>query len=1047
MAANGPAPDARRLESRLVLHGWMNRMLGYASTKGLLEDLEDVDEGFDSEGRSGVCRRLLSREGKMRIHRATLEGYDENIRRHVAAMNARRAEPVILKYFQHLAALYTEILLDNRFENSEKFLASLNEYAASLEGEPMRFGEGDIDRCAFWMATGSGKTLLMHINYRQFLHYNDEPLDNILLITPNERLTAQHLDEMRLSGIPCERFEPESPAAFGDVVRATEITKLIEEKKGGGVRIDVDSFEGRNLIFVDEGHKGAGSGVEGKTEGAWLKIRRRIAEGGYTFEYSATFGQALAKVKKNEEGDLITGYGKSIVFDYSYRFFYGDGYGKDFRLLNLKESGAENTDMLLAGNLLSFYEQRLCFDELGGKAGGYNLKSPLWILLGLKVDGNAEQRSDVYDVLSFLHRFIRNRDGWAEATIKRVLEDDGLFADYFPHLEKRLDGTDSFRGLHRDILRRVFRAGGGGGLVARTIRGSDGQIGLGVSGSEERYFGLVYVGEPKKLNDLIEERDEGISVEEDVIGGGLFGDIDEEDSPVNVLVGARKFVEGWSSWRVGSMGLINVGKGEGPMIIQLFGRGVRLQGRGFSLKRSGATDGDHPEEVAPVETLGVFGLKADFMKRFEEALAREDVDPNGYETLPPLPIEREDSFFEEGLLVPRPPDEDFADHENIFLEHEENITVALDLSTRFETGGMAGNGDGRFESRAAKTGAEEREVEAEYLDLLDWSAIHHDLLELKAAKGFRNLVIPPDAPETLMCRGSSMRGGFYKLICDESVVKPERFEDLARLRDVVAALLGKYVEKFYHHHQQRWDSERMTVEPLTAKHGNLFPNYKVMVKRNREDLIESVANLISQADEIYEDETEHLPNVYFDRHLYQPLLLEGDEAIKSTPVGLKESERVFVEKLRNYCRTETNGDGKVFLLRNLSRGKGIGFFKTAGFYPDFIVWSKSGEKQRIVFVEPHGMRNDDAPDHNDKIQLHRDLEEISARLSKVSGHEGVELDSFMVSATPFEDLRTQWNGTWDRGRFAEIHILFEDDLEGRMPLILHGDARKIIPDP
>ncbi len=616
--------------------------------------------------------------------------------------------------------------------------------------------------------------------------------------------------------------------------------------------------------------------------------------------------------------------------------------------------------------------------------------------------------------------------------ISRVLEDDTLFADYFPHLEKRLDGTDSFRELHRDILRRVFRAGSGGGLVARMIRGSDGQIGLGVSGSEDGYFGLVYVGEPKKLNDLIEERDEGISVEEDVIGGGLFGGIEEDDSPVNVLVGARKFVEGWSSWRVGSMGLINVGSGEGPMIIQLFGRGVRLQGRNFSLKRSGATDGEHPEEVAPVETLGVFGLKANYMSEFREALEREDVDPNGYMTLPLLPIKEEKAFLEEGLLVPRPPDEDFADHKNIFLGHEENITVALDLSTRFETGGMAGNGDGGFESRSSKTGAGEWGVEGAYLDLLDWSAIHHDLLELKAAKGFRNLVIPPDIAEALM------RGGFYKLVCDESVVKPERFEDLARLRDVAVSLLGKYVEKFYHCHQQRWDSERMTVEPLTRDHGNLFPNYKVMVKRSREDLMESVENLISQADEIYEDETEHLPNVHFDRHLYQPLLLEGDDAIKSAPAGLKDSERVFVEKLRNYCRAETNGDGKVFLLRNLSRGKGIGFFKTAGFYPDFIVWVKRGGRQRIVFVEPHGMRNDDAPDHNDKIQLHRDLEDISTRLSEEPGHEGVELDSFMVSATPFEDLKTQWNGIWDRDRFAEIHILFEDDLEGRMPRILYG---------
>jgi len=51
------------------------------------------------------------------------------------------------------------------------------------------------------MATGSGKTLIMHINYRQFLHYNNQPLDNILLITPNEGLTEQHVAEMAASSI------------------------------------------------------------------------------------------------------------------------------------------------------------------------------------------------------------------------------------------------------------------------------------------------------------------------------------------------------------------------------------------------------------------------------------------------------------------------------------------------------------------------------------------------------------------------------------------------------------------------------------------------------------------------------------------------------------------------------------------------------------------------------------------------------------------------------------------------------------------------------
>jgi hypothetical protein len=39
----------------------------------------------------------------------------------------------------------------------------------------------------------------------------------------------------------------------------------------------------------------------------------------------------------------------------------------------------------------------------------------------------------------------------------------------------------------------------------------------------------------------------------------------------------------------------------------------------------------------------------------------------------------------------------------------------------------------------------------------------------------------------------------------------------------------------------------------------------------------------------------------------------------------------------------------------------------------------------------------------------------------------VALDSFIVSATPFEDLRVKYDdGSWDRKRFAEAHILFPE---------------------
>jgi hypothetical protein len=52
-------------------------------------------------------------------------------------------------------------------------------------------------------------------------------------------------------------------------------------------------------------------------------------------------------------------------------------------------------------------------------------------------------------------------------------------------------------------------------------------------------------------------------------------------------IGSKKFIEGWDCWRVSAMGLMHVGRAEGTQIIQFFGRGVRLKGYVWSLKRSG----------------------------------------------------------------------------------------------------------------------------------------------------------------------------------------------------------------------------------------------------------------------------------------------------------------------------------------------------------------------------------------------------------------------------------------------------------------------------
>jgi hypothetical protein len=189
--------------------------------------------------------------------------------------------------------------------------------------------------------------------------------------------------------------------------------------------------------------------------------------------------------------------------------------------------------------------------------------------------------------------------------------------------------------------------------------------------------------------------------------------------------------------------------------------------------------------------------------------------------------------------------------------------------------------------------------------------------------------------------------------------------------------------------------------------------------------------LLEQEHKLYCTEEGKLSRIYFDRHIYIPLLLE-QKGLQVSPPGLASSEEQFVRDLRAFWEQEKCGllAGKeLFLLRNLSRGKGIGFFEGRGFYPDFILWvlEPSRKHQRIVFIEPHGMVYAKAYIHDEKARLHEYLRTLSQQLPPPSNGWTVELDSYLVSATPFDELRERYDdGTWDRAKFAQHHILFPE---------------------
>ena len=1057
-----------QLEKRLVLVAWLNEQFGFNTNEAALMDAKEAAEGFNADGRSHLSVRLETRNG-LQVQPAAMAGYDNNIRDHLRAINTKRATPIVLRYFQYLAMLYAEVYLDWFFHRPGALLDALNRFELrrstdsslrDVRGD-LPFTRDDLRKLAFWIATGGGKTLLLHINYHQFLRYNaalGSPLDSILLVTPNEGLSEQHLAEMTLSGIPCRRFDLHETGLHvdaGDVVRVIEITKLTEVKKGGGLSVPVEAFEGNNLIFVDEGHKGSGGE-------RWRGYRDALAETGFTFEYSATFGQALTAAR-NEV--LTREYAKAIAFDYSYRYFHGDGFGKDFNILNLKEdeglglriggastpassaanaasdeSAGERTDRLLLGNLLAFYEQQRVFAEHKDALRPYNLARPLWVFVGGTVNAvyslNKRKQSDVLTVVRFLQRVLRNSQGWAVAAIGRLLAgESGL---------ERADGRDVFEGrfaylrdadltpeaLYQDILDSVLHAPTSDVLQLGFLRGSSGEIGLKASGST-RYFGVITVGDASSFRKLVAEREPDIRLVEEAMVERLFDGINTPNTHIEVLIGARKFMEGWNSWRVASMGLMNVGRREGSQIIQLFGRGVRLRGLQHSLKRSSALPGTHPAHIGLLETLNIFAIRADYMAQFKSYLEREDLHTEGVVELS-LPVRANKEFLNQGLLVPRVSgDRTFADETEIGLAPAAGAAVFLDRSLKAQA---IESQDGAFADAAAQAGSRRR-IPAASLQLVDWNRVHLELLAYREQRGYANLALTPDAIRAVF---ESTHPLCHELVAEDDLAEPKTLAGVGALSEAVTALAKKYMDRFYRTRQERWASKRMRYSEVRETDTN-FRDYVVRVPRavggtdkapadSYTKLLAEITQLIEEGERIYERETAELANVHFDRHLYQPLLVQRTGKVTSKPPGLNESEYRFVDELRDYCRQheKRQQEQEIFLLRNQSRGHGVGFFEQRGFYPDFILWVKEEGKQRIVFIEPHGMLHAGAYVHDERARLHETLRELEEEMARThAGASEVRLDSYIVSATPFEDLQPKYDdGGWDLQRFAACHILF-----------------------
>ena len=228
-----------RFDQKLVLQQWVFSLLEAKDIYALCdEEFRHPDaEAWDTENVTEF-HHLLTKYTveRAKLPNALLRAFDQNIVRHTNRINGRRKLPVRWKYYQYVALLFTEIYLHWYFKRPDELLADLNAQVASFNAEQGvesdkidPYTAADLKKLCFWQATGSGKTLQMHVNILQYLDHLDKAgrrheLNKIILLTPKEGLSIQHLKENSLpdpvSTIACSRgcvavVSARSPAAVG----------------------------------------------------------------------------------------------------------------------------------------------------------------------------------------------------------------------------------------------------------------------------------------------------------------------------------------------------------------------------------------------------------------------------------------------------------------------------------------------------------------------------------------------------------------------------------------------------------------------------------------------------------------------------------------------------------------------------------------------------------------------------------------------------------------------------------------------------------------
>ncbi|WP_033617071.1 DEAD/DEAH box helicase family protein [Helicobacter pylori] len=464
---------------------------------------------------------------------------------------------------------------------TKKKLNDLLKNSFKVENGCVKF-ENFINRLAFYMATGSGKTIVI-IKLVELLSVAMEmgliPKKNIMFFSANEHLIKQFEKEIEKYNrnkdyskqIDFKSLKSVTHKDFYHAPKGSFIEKIALFYYRADLMNDEESKEnllnykdywdnGENYVILDEAHKG------NKTESKRQAIFSLLSLKGFLFNFSATF---------TEESDLIT-----AVYNLSVGEWVKLGYGKESVLLKknnlnafkeLKDLNDREKEIALLKALLLLGMQKRY------KTEGY-FHDPLMLVFTHSVN---VENSDAEIFFKTLVRVIENDDGSdfekaKDDLLEELKNPEFLFSDdknkddKVKVFKEGLNKID-FKGLKEEI----FYANSG--RIEVIINPNNKQEIAFKLNTSDKVFCLIRIGD---ITEWICEKLKSVKVVSKNLSfkeESYFSQIDK--SSINILVGSRTFDTGWDSTRPSVILFLNIGLDDDAkkLVKQSFGRGVRIE--------------------------------------------------------------------------------------------------------------------------------------------------------------------------------------------------------------------------------------------------------------------------------------------------------------------------------------------------------------------------------------------------------------------------------------------------------------------------------------